>query len=252
MPFEPAPLWGWGVLAAGLALAVAAIAGFARWPLALVAALLLGFAAAKLNEIRLATPVLGAPVVTHLTARVVILMSLGGLWLVIWRKHWRWWGLLLVVIGIGIAWTAHPPDMLVAPDARTVAIRGSDGLLHFVRKAADKYAARDWLKRDGDGRDIEDAVGVPGMRCDGVGCVMKGKSLIAVSIKPEALAEDCVQAQIVVSAAQAPDCKGPAIVIDQKAAAEGQGWRITLSPTPAAQSVRAYRGTRPWVVSSGE
>jgi len=129
----------------------------------------------------------------------LVLMSLGGLWLVIWRKRWRWWGLLPVVIGIGAAWTAPLPDMVVAGDARTVAIRGSDGLLHFVRKPADKYAARDWLRRDGNGRDIEDAVGVPGIRCDGVGCVVKGKSLIAVSIKPEALAEDCAQAQVVVS-----------------------------------------------------
>ncbi len=159
---------------------------------------------------------------------------------------------MLVVIGIGVAWSARPPDMLVASDARTVAIRGSDGLLHFVRKASDKYAARDWLKRDGDARDINDAVGVPGMTCDGVGCVVKDKVLIAVSIEPEALAEDCVQAQIVVSAAEAPDCKGPAVLIDQKAAAEGQGWRIMLSPTPTAQSVRQYRGERPWVVSTFE
>jgi competence protein ComEC len=182
----------------------------------------------------------------------LVVMSLGGLWLVIWRQRWRWWGLLLVVIGIGVAWTARVPDMLVASDARTVAIRGSDGLLHFVRKAGDKYAARDWLRREGAGRDIDAAVGVPGMRCDGLGCVLKGKPLVAVSIKPEALAEDCAQAQIVISAAQAADCKGPAIVIDQKAAEEGEGWRITLSPTPTAQSVRAYRGARPWVISSRE
>ena len=78
LPFEPAPLWGWVALAAGLALATAAIAGFARWPLALIATLLLGFGAAKLNEMRLVTPVLGAPVVTHLTARVVSLEPRGA------------------------------------------------------------------------------------------------------------------------------------------------------------------------------
>jgi len=77
LPFEPDPLWGWAALAAGLALAAAAIAGFARWPLALIATLLLGFASAKLNEMRLATPVLGAPVVTHLTARVISLEPRG-------------------------------------------------------------------------------------------------------------------------------------------------------------------------------
>jgi competence protein ComEC len=182
----------------------------------------------------------------------LVLMSLGGLWLVIWRRNWRWWGLVPALLGVVVAWAARPPDILVASDARTVAIRGSDGLLHFVKKASDKYAARDWLRRDGDARDIDDAVGVPGMTCDGVGCVLKGKALVAVSLKPEALAEDCAQAQVVVSAAQASNCKDPAIVIDQKAAAQGQGWRIMLSPTPTAQSVGAYRGERPWVVSTFE
>lgn len=73
LSFEPAPVWGWAAPALGLALAAAAIAGWARWPLALA----LGFGAAKLNEMRLATPVLGAPVITHLTGRVVSLEPRG-------------------------------------------------------------------------------------------------------------------------------------------------------------------------------
>jgi competence protein ComEC len=77
LPFEPVPVWGWVGLAVGLSLAALAVAGWARWPLALVAALALGFGAAKLNEMRLATPVLGAPVVTHLTGRVVSLEPRG-------------------------------------------------------------------------------------------------------------------------------------------------------------------------------
>jgi hypothetical protein len=57
---------------------------------------------------------------------------------------------------------------------------------------------------------------------------------------------------VLVSVVQAPNCKGPAVVIDQKAAADGEGWRVTLSPAPAAESVRAYRGERPWVKNYGE
>ena len=174
-------------------------------------------------------------------------MTVGGLWLVIWRRGWRWWGLLPVLLGIGIAWRAPLPGMLVAPDARTVAIRGEDGLLHFVRKPADKYIARDWLRRDGDARDIEDAVGVPGLHCDGLGCVIKESGLIAVSFRPESLAEDCDRAQVLVSAAEAINCKGPVVLIDQNSAAEGEGWRIGFGPTPLAESVRQYRGERPWV-----
>ena len=177
----------------------------------------------------------------------LLLFSLGGLWLAIWRRGWRWLGLAPMALGAVLAWTAPLPDMLVAADATTVAIRGEDGLLHFLRKPLDKYAARDWLKRDGDSRDISEAVGLPGMQCDGMGCVVKRPVTIAASLRPEALEEDCRRAQIVISAAQAENCKSSAVVIDQRAAEQGEGWRVSLSQTPTAISVRAMRGMRPWV-----
>jgi competence protein ComEC len=146
-----------------------------------------------------------------------------------------------------MALTGPRPDMLVAADAETVAIRGNDGLLHFVRKPKDKFAAREWLRRDGDGRDIAGVVGA--FKCDGLGCVAKGKALVAISARPEGLGDDCAQAAVVISAAVAPACKGPAVVIDRDAAREGQGWRVTLSKPPYAESVRRYRGARPWVAN---
>jgi competence protein ComEC len=84
------------------------------------------------------------------------------------------------------------------------------------------------------------------LKCDGVGCVVtKGKLLIAASLRPEALLEDCARAQVLVSTAAANACKGPAVVIDQKAV--GEGWRVMLSSPPSVTSVRDYRGDRPWV-----
>ena len=177
----------------------------------------------------------------------LVLISLGGLWALLWQKRWRWWGLVPMLIGCVWAYAGQRPDMLVAPDAQTVAIRGADGLLHFVGKPKDRFVAREWLRRDGDGRDIMEAVGDPSIKCDGVGCVIKAKVLVAVSKKPEALAEDCAMGQVVVSAAAAPACKGPPVIIDRDTAATGQGWRVNLSPEPSAQSVRADRGARPWV-----
>ena len=182
----------------------------------------------------------------------LLLISLGGLWLALWRQAWRWWGLGLLLAGAAVAYFAPLPDMLVAADASTIAIRGQDGLLHFVRKPSDKFAARDWLRRDGDARDIGEAIGLPGLQCDGLGCVVTGKEVIALSLHPDALEEDCARAKVVVSAAAATGCKGPAVVIDQKAAEQGEGWRVSLSPTPSAVSVRRLRGERPWVANSAE
>ncbi|HEY0266540.1 MAG TPA: ComEC/Rec2 family competence protein, partial [Rhizomicrobium sp.] len=184
----------------------------------------------------------------------LLAISLGGLWLAIWRDRWRWLGLAPMLAGALLAVFAPLPDMLVAPDARTIAVRGDDRRLAFLRKPADKFAAREWLRRDGDGRDIADAMGLPGLRCDGIGCaIRRGGVTIAAGLRPEALADDCDRAQVLVSAATA-DCKGPVVVIDGRAAAAGEGWQVTLSQTPSAVSVRQTRGDRPWVpkINSGE
>ena len=69
----------------------------------------------------------------------LVLMVLGGLWLAIWRQRWRWWGAAPLLAGALLAWFAPLPDMLVARDGQTVAVRGNDGLLHFLRKPKDKF-----------------------------------------------------------------------------------------------------------------
>jgi competence protein ComEC len=177
----------------------------------------------------------------------LLAISLGGLWLTIWRGRVRWLGVTPMLLGAAIMLLTRPPDMLVASDARTIAIRGDDRLLHFLRKPADKYAAREWLRRDGDGRDIADAVGLSGLTCDGLGCVLKDRFLIAASLRSEALTDDCRRAVILVSTAST-QCAGPKILIDAKAAMHGQGWRVDLR-APSAISVRETRGARPWVAN---
>ncbi len=180
----------------------------------------------------------------------LVAISLGGLWLAIWRGNVRWAGLAPLLLGAALAFLAPAPQMLVAPDARTIAIRGDDGLLHFVRKPADKFIAREWLRRDGDGRDLSGAVGMPGLRCDGAGCALKKGVMIAASLWPESLAEDCRRAQVLVSTAVAR-CRTPEVLIDRDAAEAGEGWQVTLSPVPSVLSVRQWRGNRPWVPASG-
>ncbi len=174
-------------------------------------------------------------------AAALILVALGGLWLFIWRKSWRWWGLVPVGIGLLVALTARPPDILVADDARTVAVRGPDGKLSFPRRPRDTFSAARWLERDGDGRAPRDAVG--GGRCDAYSCVITLRhGLLALPLRPEAVAEDCAHAAILIAAVPVKDCTGPKLVLDSNAIAEGEGYAITDGD---AQSVRQSRGERP-------
>ena len=178
----------------------------------------------------------------------LVSIALGGLWILLWRRHWRWWGLLPVVAGIALAVSAPRPDLMIASDARTIALRGPDGLFYFPRPPKDRFAAARWLLRDGDARDWQAATGSPLVTCDALGCVAKQAGLtLAMSLRPEALNDDCTQADIVVSAAPIMPCEGPRLVLGAHEIAEGGGYAITLSPLHAI-SVNQRRGMRPWVI----
>jgi competence protein ComEC len=175
----------------------------------------------------------------------LVLASLGGLWVLLWRRRWRWLGLAPLLAGMVVAWNAPKPNLLVGGDAQTVALRGADGRLDFPLPPKDRFAASRWLLRDGDARDWPDAVGEPSLRCDGWGCVsvLKGRR-VALALRPEALAEDCARADIVISAWPAPSCTGPLVLDGPRIAAEG-GYAVTLSPLHVI-GVNDWRGARPW------
>jgi competence protein ComEC len=113
------------------------------------------------------------------------------------------------VLGVAaVAWaTATPrPDILIAADGRTVAIRGADGRLAVAKIGHDTFAARDWLAADGDGRAVDDPSLRAGVRCDAVGCIARlaDGRLVALSLSLEAFAEDCGRAAVIASPRDLP------------------------------------------------
>ncbi len=193
----------------------------------------------------------GAVTVTRaFPVSVLVLISLGGLWFAIWRRRWRWLGIAAMLTGVTLAVAAPQPDLMVAPDARTIALRGPDGLLHFPRPPKDRYAAARWLLRDGDGRDWRKAVGMTGTQCDGLGCVITQNGLmIAAALRPDALSDDCAKADIVVSVAPVVSCEGPRLTLGAKQIAAAGGYAVTFSPLHVS-SVNRWRGARPWVIDN--
>jgi len=182
---------------------------------------------------------------------MLALLSLGGLWLLVWRRPWRYAGVAPMALAVGLAIATPGPDLLVSRDGRTVAVRGGDGLLRFVRPPRDDYSAGEWLKRDGDERLWKAAVATAddGVRCDSLGCLARarGGTLVAVDERAEALAEDCANAAIVVSMVPARRlCVGPKLVIDGIGAARVGGYAVWLGDNIRIQTVEGERGLRPW------
>ena len=106
------------------------------------------------------------------------------------------------------------PDILVAADGRTFAVRGADGRLAFHHTGGDTFAMREWLAADADGRDVRDPGLGNGIACDPSGCIGKlaDGRLVSYALAPDAFEEDCRRAALIVTTREAPpDCAATVI-----------------------------------------
>jgi competence protein ComEC len=92
--------------------------------------------------------------------------------------------------------TTPLPDILVAGDGETAAIRGPDGRLTLLASGRDRFALKEWLAVDGDARTVKDASLHEGVRCDAIGCVgrLRDGRPVSFALSAEAFAEDCARA----------------------------------------------------------
>ena len=184
------------------------------------------------------------------------LLSIGGLWLCLWRLPWRAIGLCPIVIGVAAIALVRTPDILVSETGTLTAVKGNDGRLLFQSRAHG-FVAETWLRRAGLSPSATGSVKGPATgdargdaRCDALGCIVRTRGEVIAFVKnAAALPEDCVVATIIVSRVPVRDkhCIGPKIIIDRF-----DLWRAgahALWLTPAGIQVKSVAGTnngRPW------
>src|SRR5204862_7647139 len=97
--------------------------------------------------------------------------------------------------------TAPAPDVFIASDGRTVAVRGNNDRLAVIKNGSDSFALREWLAADGDPRAPDDDSLRDGATCDASGCVarMKGGKFVTLALSPEGYADDCRPAALLVT-----------------------------------------------------
>lgn len=179
----------------------------------------------------------------------LLAITLGGLWLCIWRLRWRWLGLLPILAGACYCFYAPVPDVLISPDARVWAVRLDDGRLAVSNMDRNVFLYRQWKERLGNVPLVDSsAVRSDQLRCDDAGCVYKkaGRS-VAFPETPLAALDDCEQADRVVAAFPVSACAAQTV-------AEGD-WRahgaVTLAAAPDGwirNDARRGYAERPWSV----
>ena len=146
----------------------------------------------------------------------LIAASVGIILMGLLRTPLRWSGALALAASIFWALALTQPDILISADGHNVGVRGRDGRLQMMRIGKDAFLVKEWLSADADARIGADPSLAERVSCDDTGCVvpMADGSLVAQALRPDALADDCARAALIVTARQAPrDCA--AATIDQ-------------------------------------
>jgi competence protein ComEC len=183
-----------------------------------------------------------------------LVVATAGLCLIcLLRTRLRFVGAVLVVIAILMAARGQRSDVLVTANADAVAVRGADGRLSILRNSSDPLALREWLTADGDARQPHDPTLKAGFSCDDAACLARLPDGTAISVARTAhgVAEDCRDADLVVTTREAPaNCRAP--VIDRRTLREGGalalqriegGWKIERAVPSGTE--------RPWAHARG-
>lgn len=177
------------------------------------------------------------------------LMTAGGLWLMIWRQRWRYAGLAVFALGLALTPLQSRPDILVDREGKLIAVRASSGELIAPKTRKAPYALEQWLKADGDGRKPKAAAAGHGFQCDLTACITSVRGhIVSYVMRPEAFAQDCKRAAILVTPLHVPDhCTAPEAVIDRSALRRHGAHGLTLARHGIlVETVSDRRGNRPW------
>jgi len=148
----------------------------------------------------------------------LLLITVGLMLICLLRSPLRWSGAACAAVSVLWALATPQPDVMMAADGRTAAVRGTGGHWVFLQTGRDSFAAKDWLSADGDMRGISEPVFKDGVRCDAAGCTasLRDGRIVAYAQTAEAFAEDCARAAVVLSPRNAPAACA-ALLVDRPA-----------------------------------
>jgi competence protein ComEC len=183
----------------------------------------------------------------------MLAITIGGLWLCLWRRRWRLLGIVPIVLGAATVLTERPPDILLSPDAKVLGVRARDGSYLFSTSRPGRLVEETWSRRGG----VEGGAAWPrsgaspdgSLVCDRLGCIYAAAGRkVALVLDGAALEEDC-GADLVVSLVPARrSCRRRTALIDRFDAWRKGGHAIWIDPGAIRiETVDGRRGGRPWV-----
>jgi competence protein ComEC len=188
---------------------------------------------------------------TPIPAWGLMIFAFGLCWLCLWRRWWRAFGLLPMILGLSSATFVQPPHILISGDARLIAISAADTLFLQRQQGASSLTRDAWLRLYG--QEAAQALPAEGstaegkLRCSAEGCVVdEGPG--AFLVRRGTIMAQCGAVAVIISAEPIRQRCRHSIMIDRFSVWRDGSHAIWLLPTGAVVlSDRAWRGNRPWV-----
>jgi competence protein ComEC len=182
----------------------------------------------------------------------LIAVVLGGLWLCLWRRKWRYLGLFPIIFGMMYPLYTPQPDFFVSPSGKVWAARLGDGRLAVSNVKREKFAVLQWQELMGN-VGIIDAKALPPdngqIACDAKGCVYRHNSfVVAMPFKETAALEDCEHADIVIAPFIVNECAAKNVIDAEALKLRGAHAIYFSGDALRIDFARAGRGKRPWSV----
>jgi len=186
---------------------------------------------------------------------LLLLITLGGLWTVIWRGRLRWCGLVPVLAGVALIPLSPRADVLVAASGKLFAARAADGTLLLSPGRADKFTRDSWAEREGThGHDNWPEENSPQnttpVSCNEISCLYKAKGHLVSFIKEDtAPIQNCGPANIVIGDQYINHDLCPTVLLLEKSALRHNGAMALYFEKDGAVTIKTVdeeRGERPW------
>ena len=125
------------------------------------------------------------------------LVTMGGLWLMLWKTRWRLIGVVPIILAVATLFFIRVPDIIIDADGELFAVKDGDKMI-FSSRSKSRYARERWQEKYGIaeayllGKTENDVI-----KCDSYGCIYKNK--VAIARHPKAVIEDCSNVQLLIN-----------------------------------------------------
>lgn len=131
-------------------------------------------------------------------ASSIIIITLGLLWLCLWERNWRFFGIFFILLGIFSSAMYRTPDILVSAD--NLAVKEGDNLLYSLTRKNRNFVIKTWAKQNGQNQIVNHTKYNNSNKRLKYGCIYSKENdrSVLLAYKQEDILENCNNVDLVI------------------------------------------------------